>query len=430
MRLAAHKAGRGGMPQRRGRLEDAVVEALLAHGDDGTAVHLHGDRISPAMRRRIAEHTDPAIRDAHMNFVHDTVDRGGRISIEGLEEAYGRPRTALVGAPDAKLRAAVARAWDSRPLAVQVGLLADPDPEVRAAATVQRQPGVPPEWRDRCFADPATRVNVAFHTPLTLDQFAQLLRSDDEDVHQSVAANPHLSAEMVVRLLDIDNPYVRVAVAQSRHVDAETRDRLYALVEAERAGGSTAADIALTWNFSEPTWFYDAPLDERMTYLDCEYPIFRRMLASCRDLPAAAWHRLDNDPDLAVRRAAARRPDTPSDVLERLLRGHGDVSHIRPRLVDHPNFPRHTLRTFVDEPLPNARYLALQDPELPVPALQRLATSTEPFLRRGVARHPNITESLLDQLLSDPDPQVADDAAANSALRQARMYRILTAAGL
>ncbi|MFJ2847707.1 hypothetical protein ACIPD2_39770 [Streptomyces griseofuscus] len=54
----------------------------------------------------------------------------------------------------------------------------------------------------------------------------------------------------------------------------------------------------------------------------------------------------------------------------------------------------------------------------------------ELFLRRGVARHPNITDALLEHLLSDPDPQVADDAAANPALRPTQMYRILTAAGL
>ncbi|MEU9749373.1 hypothetical protein [Streptomyces niveus] len=75
MGLATHKAGRHGISLRRGRLEDAVVEALLTHGDDNTAMSLHGDRISPEMRRRIAEHPDPAIRDAHTGFVRDMVER-------------------------------------------------------------------------------------------------------------------------------------------------------------------------------------------------------------------------------------------------------------------------------------------------------------------------------------------------------------------
>ncbi|MFE4176864.1 hypothetical protein ACFRR7_33290 [Streptomyces sp. NPDC056909] len=430
VRLAAHAVGRHGISLRRGRLADAVVEALLTHGDKETAVSLHGERLSPAMRRRVAEHPDPAVRDAYPDFVRDMVDLGVPIGIADLEEAYGRPRTALAGAPSPRLRAAVARTWYDRPLAVQVGLLADPDRQVRAAATEHSQPGVPPEWRDRCLADPAVRVNVARYVPLTSDQFARLIRSEDEGVHQAVAGNPHLSAEMVARLLDIDDPLVRIAVTHSRHVDAETRDRLYALVEAERADGSIDAEVALNWNFAEPDWLRDAPLDERMTYLDRPYATFRRVLASCYDLPEEAWRRLDNDRELKVRRAAARRPDAPPEVLERLVRAHGDVFHIRPLLVDHPNFPRHTLRTFVDEPSPNVRYVALQDPELPVASLQQLAVDAEPFLRRGVARHPNVTEALLEQLLSDADPEVADDAAANSALRPSSMYRILTAAGL
>ncbi len=165
VRLAAHKAGRHGISQRRGRLEDAVVDALLKHGDCDTAVGLHGDRISPEMRRRIAGHPDPAIRNAFTDFVRAMVDRKVRIGIDDLEEAYGRPRTTLAGAPSPRLRAAVARAWHDRPLAVQVELLADPDPHVRAAATERGYPGVPPEWRERCLADPAVRINVARHVP-------------------------------------------------------------------------------------------------------------------------------------------------------------------------------------------------------------------------------------------------------------------------
>ncbi|MET9954394.1 hypothetical protein ABZ135_23010 [Streptomyces sp. NPDC006339] len=216
VRLATHKAGRHGISQRRGRLEDAVVDALLKHGDCDTAVGLHGDRISPEMRRRIAEHPDPAIRDAFTNFVRDMVDRKVQIGIDLLEEAYGRPRMMLPHAPSPSLRAAVARAWYDRPLAVQVELLADPDPQVRAAATERRNPGVPPEWRERCLSDPALRVNVARYVPLTWEQFAQLIRFEEKEHHQAVADNPHLSAEMVAHLPGIDDPFVRVAGLAAR----------------------------------------------------------------------------------------------------------------------------------------------------------------------------------------------------------------------
>ncbi|MFF0726407.1 hypothetical protein [Streptomyces sp. NPDC004134] len=430
VRLAAHRAGRRGIGRRRGMLADAVVEALLTYGDEVGAVGLHGDRVSPAMRRRIAEHPDPAIRDAHVDFVRAMVDRGVALGIEDLEEAYGSPRTALAGAPDPKLRAVVAEAWHDRPPAVQARLLADPDPAVRAAATLREHPGVPPEWRDRCLADPAVRVNVARYVPLSPDRFARLIRSGDEEVFEAVAGNPHLTAEMVAQLLESDDLHVRVAVAQSRHVPEEARARIYALVAAEDRKGNIEVPLLLDWALNDPHWLREAPVSERMRYLESPHTPFRRVLASCHDLPAEAWQRLDADPELSVRRAAARRPDTPSDVLERLVRAGGDVFPLRPSLVDHPNYPRHTLRTLADEENPQVRYAALQDPELPVAALLRLASAGESFLRCGVARHPNVTDALLEQLLSDPEPGVADEAAANPVLRVSRMSRILVAAGL
>jgi hypothetical protein len=128
VRLAAHRAGRHGMAIRRGPLPDAVAEALLTHGGSDSAVGLHGDRVSPAMRRRIAEHPDPAIREAFTEFVRHTVERGVPLGMDRLEEAYGKPRTELAAAPDPELRAAVARAWYERPEPVQNALLTDPDP--------------------------------------------------------------------------------------------------------------------------------------------------------------------------------------------------------------------------------------------------------------------------------------------------------------
>lgn len=188
---------------------------------------------------------------------------------------------------------------------------------------------------------------------------------------------------MVARLVEVEDPLVRVAVVMSRHVDAGTRDRLYALLEAGAAEGDIWADVALHWNTAEPDWLREAPLDERMTYLDCPHPVFRGVLATCRDLPDEAWRRLDDDPEVSVRRAAAQRPDAPPEVLERLARAHGEAHHVRPLLVDHPRFPRHLLRTFVDEPEAHVRYMALEDPELPVAGLRRLAADTEAFVRRG-----------------------------------------------
>lgn len=430
LRLAAHPAGRHGIAGRPGQLSDNLVEALLAHGDARTAVHLHGNRISPAMRRRIAEHPDPQIRDAYPAFIRHTVKRHVSVGIRELEEAYAKPRARLADAPDPALRAAVARVWHDRPHTVQLRFLADPDPQVRSAATEGEHPGVPPDWWDRCLADPATRFNVAWYLPLTDRQFSDLLRADDQDLTLAVASNPHLTADMVTQLVDHDDPDVQVAPAASRHVDADTRARLYAATEAAAATGSISAQMSLSLTTINPDWLRAEPLDERLRYLDCPHAVFRRVLATCPDLPTHAWQRLDNDPDLSVRRAAARRPTTPSDVLEHLVRTHGDLPHIRPLHVEHPNFPRHALHTFIHEPNPHVRYLALHDPDLPESALHNLTTAAEPFIRAGVATHLNTSQALLAHLLDDPDPDVVDNAAAHPTLPTSLMRQILTTANL
>jgi hypothetical protein len=407
-----------------------VAEALLAQGDSDVAIHLQGDRVSPTMRRRIAEHPDPAIRDARSDFIRTMVDRQVPMPVTDVEDAYGRPRSVLIRDPDPKVRAALARGWRERPMQVQEQLLDDPDPIVRAAATLEEHPGVPAERRERCLADPATRANVARYMPLTADQIRRLLHEEDEDIVFAIAANPDLPAAALPIMAGAGNPALRLAAAYSNGVDAETRDQLITAVHAECAAGTMDADIALHWMSSEPAWLRQQPLPVRMSYLDCPHAVFRRVIASTRDLPDEAWQQLDNDPDVEVRRTAARRPSTPPDVLERLVRSHGDVHHIRPMLVEHPNFPRHRLHTFIDEASPAVRYLTQYDPDLPTETLRRLATDPQPSVRRGAARHRRLTPTLFDQLLTDNDPEVVDDAAANPTLPRDRMYRILTDANL
>ncbi len=413
VRLAEFPAGRHGIAIRRGLLADDVVEALLTHGGADAAVRLDDERVSPEMRARIADHPDLAVRHARADFAREMLEL--QIPIDVVE--------ADLDSPDPRRRAAAVRAFPDRTEEVQERLLGDPDSGVRAAATALHRPGVPAAWRERCLADPFTRVNAARHVPLTAEQAVELIGSGESETRRAVAGNPHLPAEVVPLLLSVEDPVVRMALALSRHVDAKTRDGLLARVADQDAAGSIEARVALHWGSARPEWLLDLPLDERLAYLDCPHPVFRTVLADSRDLPEDAWKRLDKDPDLGVRRTAAQRPDTPAEVLETLVRDGGELFHQRPLLVEHPNFPRDRLRAFADDPDPRIQRVALEDPDLPADVLERLADT--PALRHRVAAHPSITADLLDRLLTDPDPYVVDEAAANPRLELSRMEQLL-----
>ncbi|MEV0729590.1 hypothetical protein [Polymorphospora sp. NPDC050346] len=430
IRLAGDPRASRELARRSGILPDPVVEVMLGHRDEGTLILLVPDRVSTAMLARIAGDPDPAVHDARAGFLRDLVESGVGGHIDDLEEAYGRPLTVLAADPDPRLRAAVARAWWDRPADVQVVLLTDPVPAVRAAAAWHRRPGVPVELQAACLADPATRASVARYAELTTERAMELATDTDYNVRTSVARNPALFTETVAVLAADPHPSVRGAVAQHRLVDRETRDRLYARLAEENEAGSVDAYVALYWDFAEPDWLLAEPSAIRLAYVDSPHVVFRRVVARSGDLPAQAWQRLDRDPDWRVRRYAAMRPDVPAEVLLRLFREHGDGGPLRPNVIDHPNFPRDALRSFVEVPEPRVRALTLADPDLPADLLARLAADAAPAVRRAAAAHPGLDPTLLEAMLIDENDDVVQRAAANPRLPVASMYRIVDSAGL
>lgn len=430
LRLARHSRAAQEMSWRRQTLSDQVVTAILAHRDPDAVLHLDPRRVSPAMLARIAADPDPAIRDARGSFVRGTVERGVSLGIEDLEDCYGRSRSALARDADPRIRAAVARAWWTRPAEVHTALLTDPDPAVRTAASLGHQPRVPAELQPACLADPATRANVAPYAVLTPELATALATDPDEHVRGAAARNPNLTSDAVALLVADPHPFVRGNIVLHRLVDEDTRDRLYAQLAAEAAEGNIDAEVALEWNFVEPDWVREVPLPGRLAYLDSTYVIFRRVLAKSRDLPPQAWQRLDLDTDRTVRHYAARRPDAPPAVLEQFVRTFGDRSRPLPSLVGHPNFPRHRLPSFADEANPRVRRVALKDPNLPSHLLARLAADPDASIRRAAANHPGVNEALIDALLADDDNDVVSNAAANPVLPPDRIQRILANAGL
>ncbi|HWB37476.1 MAG TPA: hypothetical protein VHA75_15780 [Rugosimonospora sp.] len=430
LRLARHDRAAKEMSARRKTLPDSVVIAILARRDPDAILYLHRRRVSPAMIARIAADPDPAIRDARASFVRHMVEVGVSLGIEDLEDCYGQSRSELARNLDPRIRAAVARAWWTRPADVHAALLTDRDPTVRSAASLGHQPPVPLVLQPACLADAATRAHVAHYAFLTPEFALGLATDPDEHVRAEAARNPNLTPDAVALLVADPHPFVRGNIVLHPLIDEDTRDRLYEQLAAEMAAGNIEAKVALQWNFLQPDWIREIPLPARLAYLDSPHAVFRIALASSRDLPPDAWRRLDQDPNRMVRHRAALRPETPPAVLEQFVRTFGDDSKHQPPLVDHPNFPRHRLPTFADEAEPNVRRIALKDPNLPSHLLVRLAADPDVYVRRAVANHTGLNEVVINTLLADNDNDVVSIAAANPALPADRMQRILNQAGL
>ncbi len=135
--------------------------------------------------------------------------------------------------------------------------------------------------------------------------------------------------------------------------------------------------------------------------------------------------------------------DASADLLlEVALRDQGRS------VLTHPNFPRHTLLGFADDPDPMRRRLALDapdstsglaerladdphvlvraraaaDPRLSPTTVQRLLDAA-PMIRQAAIRNPQLPVPVLVRLLRDPD--TAQTAAGNPALPTAVIHQLV-----
>ncbi|MFI6024701.1 hypothetical protein [Amycolatopsis magusensis] len=360
-------------------------------------------------------------------FVADSIKAGNRVTPDDLAEYAGPGGLAgLVHHEDPVLREAVAGTWDTMPVAVRRELLADPDPRVRRAAAGYPHPPAPVDLHSALLADEATRGKVASYATLTAEAVEQCL-AGEEELRAEVAVNSTLPAAARDRLAQGPSPFVRSRVLLRQDLNEQRRRELHAALRAEREHDFDEVAIALTLlDHDVPSWLPSRPLAERLAHLDSPIPCFRRAAALSADLPADVVRRLHTHEDVQVRRIVAHRPDTPGDVLERLVSEHGEHPKYRPRITEHPNFPPEAFTRLATSDNARLRVLAAEGPDL----IAALAGDTEPLVRSAAARHPRIPVPMLDTLLTDESPDVAKAAAANPALPVDRMYALLDRAGL
>jgi hypothetical protein len=425
-----HLAGMVGV--REGELPDAVVDAIADHHDPAliTSLSRRGS-VSATKARRLAEHPVAAVRQAWLGAPRQQLVGDRYLSIVELERLLGMPRSELARHQDPVVRAAAARCWFEPSTEAHRALLTDPDPTVRTAAVSRRHPQVPVDLQPEFLRNPVTRPVLARYAQLTDQQSRALAEDPDPEVRGGLAHHPALPPATRDLLFTDPDEMVQVTIMQHPSLAEEERTRRYDLCRAAAAAGDEVAEMVVEFfDLFGPDWLRTAPLERRLAYLDSPFAAFREVVAWSRDLPPEAYARLDADPVHRVRSAAAKRPDAPPALVERILREHGDSRKSRWRWTDHPNFPTEVLHTYADHPDERVRSYAPRDPNLPPETLARLATDASAVVRRAVAAGPGSPAEILTVLLTDPEPSVAAQAAANPRLSVTSMRSLLDRAGL
>lgn len=380
-----------------------------------------GCEVPTWLLRRLAEDIDPIVRErvaSHSQLPDDA-------------------RTHLAVDADPRVRKAVAEHWFDAPPDTVRRWIVDDDADVRVAALRKRRWMPPPrDLHAQLLLDPATRADVVRHVDLTPELIAELAESPDELVRAALACHPDLPVSAVHLLAGDQESMVRINVLTNRNTPEEIRAQLHA----ELTGGDhDEADRFLipfflynAWKDSGAVrWLRDAPLAERLQYLDSPYPVFRTILATSTDLPPWAVGRLMRDEKPLVRRIVALSYDAvPGDLLEQLVRDHGENVGFRPLVSELPNFPADAFVRFANSGDSELRAVACQFPDLPEDAVAAIAADPSPYTRRAAAAHPHLPTRSLRDLLVDEDRQVVEAAAAAPLLPVPWMYAILDQAAL
>lgn len=326
------------------------------------------------------------------------------------------------------------------PAPLAVALADDPDPEVRAEACAYAWPQLDAGRRSALVDDPSPEVRdvarrlAACDRPMSLTGFdalttteqwhavrSQLLGRDlaehlvhhlDPELRMTLVENARLDADLVTALAQDEDPRVRVAVGVRPDVTEELRAAISAGLPA----------YAGHWRVEWVEEFHDDP--EAMRRLAASASIgIRRGVARARHLAPDVLERLSHDSDRQVRsNLASFCEDAPAELLLELA-----LRRPEPFLaLTHPNFPRHTLLRFADDPDPLRRRLALDAPDSTSDLAERFADDPHEPVRERAAADPRLSPATVLRLL-DSTPRTRRAAIGNPRLPVPALVRLLRA---
>ncbi|WP_203184583.1 Mucin-2 [Streptomyces pratensis] len=439
LRLIAFDGGGEGPPFQalhRPGLPERAVAAVLAHPVPNARVQFaRSGQAEPGQRARLAADPSPEVRATVAygpEWTHDPRKKvrplPDAVCTRLLEDSELSVRSALLDSPhlapsflgslvrhpDPAARRAALHLWDELPTDTHTALLDDPDPEVRRSAALRA-----------CTHD-ARLTAVLLRDPTALPQALRrglLGRADAErllaeGVHLAgLARNPSLPADLVDLLAVDPDDGVRLAVSLRPEL-TEARRAAIDFTVAPRARGDVdwvAAGIA------------DQEVLRRAA--TSAHPLLRRAAARSPLLPPDLLRLLAEDTDDVVRtHLAVHHPDTPEHVLMSVYARLGGTFSAW-MATGHPRFPREGLAArFADHPDGTYRQLAVRDPAAGPGLIDRLSHDPDTWTRQAAAVHPRLPLPRLLEALTLPE--LAYSAGANPALPPGEMALVMDEAGV
>lgn len=251
------------------------------------------------------------------------------------------------------------------------------------------------------------RRALAVRPGLPPQAYAGLAEDPTPGVRADLAENPAIDGTLMRTLAEDTSPDVRRALAHNPRVPLDVLTRLAATT---RIGSTLLPRIAAATS---------AEVEELAGSPDA---VVRMLLARRRDLPDPVGAVLADDP---TPRSPSPSPRTPASAK----RGcgpwsTGTESRSSPRWPPTRRPPRRCWSTCPGTAPrrggPSARSPA--PPRATAPAL--LACLADERARPLAAGHPALPPQVVTELLTDPDPEVAEAAAANPSLPPAEMERL------
>ncbi|MFD5097463.1 PE-PGRS family protein [Streptomyces albidochromogenes] len=432
--LAEH---RGLTPEQRGRLIAGFPAPLRAHLVEDQAP------LPAEILRELAADAAPSVRRAVAGRDDLEADLGAVLA----RDRDPTVRSAVCGSP-----------WTRLTPETRARLLADTDEPVRTEALLAHHRSAPmprsvfdtlttEQARDRatrqCVLTRALAQRLAGYVrdePAPVATGPRTER-DEADRRVALADNPHLPPDLVLALAKDAGPGLRLKL--STHPGLSEQQRVSIPVDID----PHAMLHPLPWVLAAQD---DPDLLRRCA--SSAHLLVRSSVACVPVLPPDIVELLARDQERVVRIFLNENSDAaPGTMLPALFREwDGSLSGRSP--YDHPNFPRQGMLRFADDPHPRMRQTALRDPESTPELVERLSRDPHPEVRLRALKDPRLSPSSVVRLLDDSsdtvrsfaardprlparaikrllhDSRTAWDAAANPAIPEAVMHRLISRA--